>query len=104
MHAKRTRDRKKVFVQEITKTIEVLNEENLLLKAFLEEISPQDTFSMKFGDSSVEAASPSGNNITIGIEGPTGFAGMNADNSGSGRGGGSSGNNNVPLTISVPSR
>jgi len=46
MHAKRTRDRKKIFVEEMDNVIKVLDAENLKLRALIEQYYPQNTFSM----------------------------------------------------------
>eukprot|EP00520_Triparma_pacifica_P003972 CAMPEP_0118638720 /NCGR_PEP_ID=MMETSP0785-20121206/3846_1 /TAXON_ID=91992 /ORGANISM="Bolidomonas pacifica, Strain CCMP 1866" /LENGTH=515 /DNA_ID=CAMNT_0006530011 /DNA_START=57 /DNA_END=1604 /DNA_ORIENTATION=- len=46
MHAKRTRDRKKIFVQEMLNVIQVLDAENLKLRALIQQYYPENTFSM----------------------------------------------------------
>ena len=46
MHAKRTRDRKKIFVEEMLNMIKVLDDENLKLRAFIQQYYPENTFSM----------------------------------------------------------
>ncbi len=46
MHAKRTRDRKKIFVEEMINVIGVLDAENLKLRALIEHYYPHNTFSM----------------------------------------------------------
>mmetsp|Transcript_13404 Transcript_13404/g.26605 ORF Transcript_13404/g.26605 Transcript_13404/m.26605 type:complete len:490 (+) Transcript_13404:277-1746(+) len=53
MHAKRTRDRKKIFVEEMENVIKVLDAENLKLRALIQQYYPQNTFSM-----STQAAQP----------------------------------------------
>jgi hypothetical protein len=44
MHAKRTRDRKKIFNKEMAKVIEVLDMENLKLRAMMKEKFPGDLY------------------------------------------------------------
>lgn len=46
MHAKRTRDRKKIFIQEMLNVIQVLDAENLKLRALIQQYYPENTFSM----------------------------------------------------------
>lgn len=94
MHAKRTRDRKKVFVQDITRTIEMLNEENLMLKDFLEEICPEDTFSMTLSTHNSNCNGRPQPKMQ-----PNGFASNSTINMNRHFG---SASNNIPLTINVP--
>ncbi|GMI43976.1 hypothetical protein TrCOL_g5071 [Triparma columacea] len=46
MHAKRTRDRKKIFIQEMLNVIQLLDAENLKLRALIQQYYPENTFSM----------------------------------------------------------